>query len=117
MCAFPPQVASLKDWLQLVLKCELPPGQLPELLRDGEILFKLAEAVLPSNLPAASPAARLDAFVSCSRALGVPEGEVLHPGLLLPPAEGSSAAPELLRALMSFARAAADQQLAPAANG
>ena len=31
------QVAALRDWLQLVLRCELPAGQLPELLRDGEV--------------------------------------------------------------------------------
>ena len=98
-----------------MLKRALPPCQLPELLRDGELLFQLAEAVLPSNLPATSADARLDAFVSCSRAINVPEGEVLHPQLLLHSYEGS-AAPELVRALLSFARAAAAQQLLPSVD-
>ena len=38
------KLAELRAWIQTCLQLELPPGDLPTLLEDGELLLALADA-------------------------------------------------------------------------
>jgi hypothetical protein len=108
-------LAEVRGWLQRALGgFELPAGDLPTLLQDGQVLVSLADVAIPgvaASLTGASPAIKLAGFASACRQLGVPEAEVLQPNQLLPGPERSAEA--LVGALAALAREASARKLLP----
>ncbi|KAL1520651.1 hypothetical protein AB1Y20_022223 [Prymnesium parvum] len=108
------QLGSLREWLQESLGLELPPGDLPSLLQDGQILCRLA-AALPGFAPPpadAPPIERIHAFSAACRQLGVPSDSLLQPHHLLPGPHKSASA--LVNALSALAREAYVRGFLPA---
>ena len=107
------QLAELRSWLQVCLKTELPPGDLPALLQDGEVLCALADAALPcvaAPLVGSAPLLKVQAFVTSCRQLGVPEDELLAPEAVV---RGQASASAVARALTALAREASARALLP----
>ena len=109
------QLAELRSWMQDVLRVELPPGDLPTLLQDGELLMALADAAMPgvaAPYVGSLPSRKFEAFATACRKLGVSEGELLHESALLPgPAQRSADA--VATALGALAREASRRKLLP----
>ena len=109
------QLASLRTWVQRCLGYELPPGDLPTLLEDGEALLALADQAVPgvaAPLAGASAADKLAAFTNACLRIGVPEDEVLAPSAWQPGQQRSAAA--IAAALTALAREAAARSMLPA---
>jgi WD40 repeat protein len=109
------QLASLRTWVQRCLGYELPPGDLPTLLEDGEALLALADRAVPgvaAPLAGASAADKLAAFTNACLRIGVPEDEVLAPSAWQPGQQRSAAA--IAAALTALAREAAARSMLPA---
>ena len=107
------QLAELRSWLQVCLKMELPPGDLPALLQDGEVLCALADAAMPgvaAPLVGSAPLLKVQAFVTSCRQLGVPEDELLAPEAVV---RGQASASAVARALTALAREASARALLP----
>ena len=108
------QLAELRSWMQDVLRVELPPGDLPTLLKDGELLMALADAAMPgvaAPYVGSLPSRKFEAFATACRKLGVGEDELLHESALLPGPQRSADA--VATALGALAREASRRKLLP----
>ena len=108
------QLAELRSWMQGILRVELPPGDLPTLLKDGELLMALADAAMPgvaAPYVGSLPSRKFEAFATACRKLGVTEDELLHESALLPGPQRSADA--VATALGALAREASRRKLLP----
>lgn len=107
------RLAEIRGWMQDVLRLELPPGDLPALLADGELLMSLADTAMPGvGAPYAGslPSRKFEAFATACRQLGVPESEILQESWLVGPQRSAEL---VVRGVEALAREASARRLLP----
>lgn len=112
------RLASIRAWLQRCTGVDLPPGDLPSLLEDGQLLLTLVDAAMPgvAKPVEGQPArARLGAFSSACRQLGVQADDVLPVEAWLAGPQRSAEA--ICAALTALAEEAASRGLLPPLGG
>ena len=94
-------------------QAELPPGDLPALLADGELLMSLADTAMPgvgAPYVGSLPSRKFEAFATACRQLGVPESEILQESWLVGPQRSAEL---VVRGVEALAREASARRLLP----